>query len=73
MPPQATKADEAPAYTFLTMEETMQRFKRASPNALRRDIKRGIAPKPRKVGGRNLFVEAEVAEFVRRIVEGVAA
>ena len=57
-------------YTLLTMEETMQRFKRASANALRNDIKLGIVPKPRKVGGRNLFVEAEVDAAVARIVEG---
>ena len=71
--PQVSTVDVERTITFLTTPETMQRFRCESANTLRAYVKRGLAPKPRKVTGRNLWVESEVQEAARRIVESVPA
>jgi hypothetical protein len=68
---EANDADETT--TFCTTEEVMARFRCESANTLRAHIKRGAIPKPRRFGGRNLFIASEVDEAARRIVESVPA
>ena len=54
---------------FLTLETVMERFGRASRVTIYADIRKGLLPQPVKVGGRTMFVESEIDECARRIVE----
>ncbi len=54
---------------FLSIEAVMERTGRTSRVTIYADVKRGLLPPFRKYGGRTVFIESEVSEYMRRIVD----
>lgn len=60
-----------PAVTLLTLSETAERL-RKSEAQIRWMVHRGTAPKSALIGGRRMWRESDISDYINQAFEGAA-